>query len=85
MIDYLSCPVHLLRLSTQLLTVGLAMLLAGIVVAYGIDGQLSIPVQVAAHGATIFGPTLLKVGYVLRLLAQHQQRRGSREVYGAVA
>ncbi len=85
MIDYLSCPAHLLRLSTHLLTAGLAMLLVGIVVAYGLGGHLSIPVQVAAHGATIFGPTLLKIGYVLRLLAQHQQRRGLGEVYGAVA
>lgn len=83
MIDYLSCPAHLLRLSTQLLVAGLVLLLAGIGVAYGLDSHLSIPAQVAAHGSIILGPTLMKIGYVLRLLAQHKQRRDIQEVCGA--
>lgn len=75
MIEYLTCPKNLLRVSTQLLLVGLAMLLAGVVVAYGLDGRLTIGAQVAAHSAVILGPSLLKIGYVMRLLAQHLMRK----------
>ena len=42
MIEYLSCPKNLLRVSTQLLLAGLALLLVGVVVAYGLDSRLSI-------------------------------------------
>ena len=51
MIEYLSCPKNLLRVSTQLLLAGLALLLVGVVVAYGLDSRLSIGTQVAAHSA----------------------------------
>jgi hypothetical protein len=79
MIDYLSCPKHLLFLSTQLLLAGLALLLVGVVVAYGLDGRLAIGPQVAAHAAVILGPSLLKIGYVMRLLAQHLMRKAGWE------
>lgn len=79
MIDYLSCPKNLLRVSTQLLLAGLALLLVGVVVAYGLDSRLSIGTQVAAHSAVILGPSLLKIGYVMRLLAQHYLGKAGRE------
>lgn len=79
MIEYLSCPKNLLRVSTQLLLAGLALLLVGVVVAYGLDSRLSIATQVAAHSAVILVPSLLKIGYVMRLLAQHLQRKAGWE------
>ena len=79
MIEYLSCPKNLLRVSTQLLLAGLALLLVGVVVAYGLDSRLSIGIQVAAHSAVILGSSLLKIGYVMRLLAQHLQRKAGWE------
>jgi len=56
-----------------------AALLVGVVVAYGLDSRLSIATQVAAHSAVILGPSLLKIGYVMRLLAQHLQRKAGWE------
>ena len=56
-----------------------ALLLVGVVVAYGLDSRLSIGTQVAAHSAVILGPSLLKIGYVMRLLAQHLQRKAGWE------
>jgi hypothetical protein len=75
MIQYLSCPKNLLRLSTQLLVAGMLLLLAGVGGAYGLDGRLSIPALVVAHCGVIVGPTLLKIGYVLRLIVQHLMRK----------
>ena len=79
MIEYLSCPRNVLRLSTRLLVAGLLLLLLGVVVAYGLDSRLTIGTQVAAHSAVILGPSLLKIGYVMRLLAQHYLGRAGRE------
>jgi len=47
--------------------------------AYFVDGQLNLQSIVAAHAFTILGPTLLKLGYVLRLVAQHQMRKDGWE------
>ena len=55
------------------------LMLVGVVVAYGLDSRLSIGTQVAAHSAVILGPSLLKIGYVMRLLAQHLQRKAGWE------
>jgi len=33
-------------------------------------------VLVAMHAMTIIGPTLIKIGYVMRLLAQHRMGKG---------
>ena len=71
MIDYLACPAHLLRLSSRMLIAGLLVLLAGVVAGYGMEHELGIPALVLAHSAVIVGPTLLKLGYVARLVAQH--------------
>lgn len=80
MIKFLSCPNNLLRLSSQLLIAGLAILLAGIVAGYGLEGRLGIPALVLAHSGVVIGPTLLKLGYVARLVAQHYLRRVGAEV-----
>ncbi|WP_298185435.1 transmembrane sensor/regulator PpyR [uncultured Pseudomonas sp.] len=75
MLGYFACPQRALQLATQLLWVGLLLLLCGLLGAYGLTAQLSIGSQVAAHSLTIIGPALLKLGYVLRLAAQQQMRK----------
>lgn len=82
MFQLFSNPQNVLRLSSQVLVVGLAMLLSGIYGAYLYAGALSIPALVSMHALTILGPTLLKIGYVLRLLSQY---RIHGQVAGVVA
>lgn len=72
MFDFFSNPQNVLHLSSRVLGAGLALLLAGIFGAYLYDGHLPIVVLVSMHAMTIIGPTLLKIGYVMRLLAQHR-------------
>ena len=72
MFNFFSNPHNVLRLSSQVLAVGLVMLLGGIYGAYLYAGTLSILVLVSMHALTILGPTLLKVGYVMRLLSQYR-------------
>jgi hypothetical protein len=76
MFDFFSNPLNVLHLSSKVLGVGLLMLLAGIYGAYLYNGHLPIVALVSMHAMTIIGPTLLKIGYVMRLLAQH--RLGTR-------
>lgn len=85
MIEFLSCPKNVLRVSTQLLVAGLLILLAGIGAGYGMEGQLSIPALVIAHSGVVIGPTMLKIGYVMRLIAQHYMRKAGWEANCAVA
>jgi hypothetical protein len=72
MFDFFNNPQNLLHLSSRVLVTGLVMFLAGIYGAYLYDGHLSIVALVSMHAMTIIGPTLLKIGYVMRLLAQHR-------------
>ncbi|MCK8666541.1 transmembrane sensor/regulator PpyR [Pseudomonas azerbaijanoccidens] len=72
MFHFFSNPQNVLHLSSRVLGVGLAMLLAGIYGAYLYEGHLSILALVSLHAMTIIGPTLLKIGYVMRLLSQHR-------------
>lgn len=72
MFHFFSNPQNVLRLSSRVLAAGLVMLLAGIYGAYLYDGALSIPALVSMHAMTIIGPTLLKIGYVMRLLSQYR-------------
>lgn len=58
----------------MLLLGGLVMLLVGIILAYGCDAYLSLPQLVGAHAMTILGPTAIKLGYVMRLLAFNRLR-----------
>jgi hypothetical protein len=76
MFAYFSNPQNVLQLSSKILGVGLAMLLAGIYGAYLYAGFLPIVVLVAMHAMTIVGPTLIKIGYVMRLLSQHRLGKG---------
>ncbi|MCW3148316.1 hypothetical protein N8H22_06815 [Stutzerimonas stutzeri] len=65
-------PHHLLHLANALMLGGLLLLLLGVSGAYLIDQRLSLPVVVTAHALVILGPTALKIGYVMRLLAQRR-------------
>jgi len=76
MFAYFSNPQNVLHLSSNMLGVGLALLLAGIYGAYLYAGHLPIVILVAMHAMTIIGPTLIKLGYVMRLLAQHRMGKG---------
>ncbi|RON50320.1 transmembrane sensor/regulator PpyR [Pseudomonas frederiksbergensis] len=72
MFDFFSNPQNVLRLSSKVLGLGLTLLLVGIYGAYFYGGHLPIVALVSMHAMTIIGPTLLKIGYVMRLLAQHR-------------
>ena len=74
MFAYFSNPQNVLHLSSKVLVAGLVMLLAGIYGAYLYDGHMPIALLVAMHALTILGPTLIKIGYVMRLLAQYRLR-----------
>lgn len=65
-------PAHILHLSSQLLWSGLSLLLLGLLAAYGLERYLNVPALVLAHSLTLIGPSLLKIGYVLRLIAQER-------------
>ncbi|QHF39067.1 transmembrane sensor/regulator PpyR [Pseudomonas sp. S34] len=71
MSNFFSNPQNVLHLSNRVLGVGLVMLLAGVYGAYFYAGHLSIVALVSMHAMTILGPTLLKIGYVMRLLSQY--------------
>ncbi|POA48930.1 transmembrane sensor/regulator PpyR [Pseudomonas sp. MPR-ANC1] len=75
MFTFLESPLNVLHLSSKVLVAGLIVLLAGIYGAYLYQGNMPIALLVAMHAMTILGPTLLKIGYVMRLLAQYQTRR----------
>lgn len=72
MFDFFTNPHNVLQLANRVLGAGLALLLAGIYGAYLYDGHLPIVALVSLHAMTIIGPTLLKIGYVMRLLSQHR-------------
>lgn len=72
MIDYIRPQQNLLFLSNVTLAAGLVMLTAGIALAYVLDFHLSIGELVGAHALTILGPSAIKIGYVMRLLASYQ-------------
>ena len=74
---------HILHLSSQLLWSGLFLLLLGLLAAYGMERYLNVPTLVLAHSLTLIGPSVLKIGYVLRLIAQ--ERLNDRACAHAVA
>ncbi|TRX74987.1 transmembrane sensor/regulator PpyR [Pseudomonas mangiferae] len=79
-LDLLECPQRALHLANRLLLSGAALGTGGLVAAYGLDTWLPIPALVLAHGLTVVGPGLLKIGYVMRLLSQARLRRFDGEV-----
>lgn len=74
MLDIFACPPRTLRPANRLLGAGLALLLLGLSGAYGLDRRLDLALQVGAHALVILGPSLLKIGYVMRLAAQQRLR-----------
>ncbi|TMU76724.1 transmembrane sensor/regulator PpyR [Pseudomonas fluorescens] len=82
MFTFFESPLNVLHLSSKVLVAGLLMLLAGIYGAYLYNGQMPIALLVAMHALTILGPTLIKIGYVMRLLAQYRIR-GPETTVGA--
>lgn len=85
MFDFFNNPTHVLSLSTRVLWTGLIMLLAGIIGAYVLDLHLNLVELVSLHAMTIVGPTLIKIGYVMRLLAQHNLRKAQHTALLAIA
>ncbi|MFC5698445.1 transmembrane sensor/regulator PpyR [Pseudomonas sp. GCM10022186] len=85
MASVFGCPQRLLQLSYLFLWIGLFQLLLGIAGAYYLDAQLGLSMLIGAHGMVILGPTLLKLGYVMRLTAQYQIRKKEREFACAIA
>ena len=74
MLTFFESPLNVLHLSSKVLIAGLVMLLAGIYGAYLYDGHMPIALLVPMHALTILGPTLIKIGYVMRLLALYRLR-----------
>ena len=85
MTSVFGCPRRLLQLSHLFLWTGLSQLLLGIAGAYYLDAQLGLAMLIGAHGLVILGPTLLKLGYVMRLTALYQMRKKEREFACAIA
>lgn len=83
MFAFLASPRRALRLSNHMLVCGMAMLIIGVLLAYGLSTYLSLTCLILAHLMTLLGPTLLKLGYVLRLQAHYRLKlrmrpRGAR-------
>lgn len=70
-------PVQILQLSTRLLWAGLLLLILGMVAAYGLEKHLNLATLILAHSLTLIGPSVLKIGYVLRLIAQERLAEGA--------
>ncbi|WP_425540812.1 hypothetical protein [Stutzerimonas chloritidismutans] len=63
---------RLLLFANLSMALGVLLLLLGIAGAYVVDDHLQLGAVVASHALVILGPTALKIGYVMRLLAQRQ-------------
>lgn len=81
MINFIRQPQYLLLLSSFILIAGLGMLVAGIALAYVFDLHLTLVELVVAHALTILGPTAIKIGYVMRLVADYQIKREESHGY----
>ncbi|MBH3408889.1 transmembrane sensor/regulator PpyR [Pseudomonas glycinae] len=75
MFTFFENPLNVLHLSSKVLVAGVVMLLAGIYGAYLYQGHMPIALLVGMHAMTIVGPTLIKIGYVMRLLSQYRLGR----------
>lgn len=65
-------PHRLLIVANLSMAIGLVLLVLGVAGAYVFDRQLTLGAVVGCHALVILGPTALKIGYVIRLLAQRQ-------------
>lgn len=74
MLYRLSAPHRLMHTANALMIAGVLLLLAGISGAYLFDQHLALSSIVACHALVILGPTALKIGYVMRLLAERSEK-----------
>lgn len=70
-----ACPQRVLRLSSTLLAGGVLLLVSGSAVAYGPGETLALGTRIGGHILIILGPTLFKIGYVMRLAALQRLQR----------
>ncbi len=66
----LKSPANVFNLAKNFILAGVAILIVGVLGAYGFDKQISLRLVVGAHMLTIVGPSLIKLGYVMRLSVQ---------------
>ncbi len=72
---FFESPLRVLHLSTFMMMIGVLILSTGIALAYGNFVQLTMGELIGAHVLIVLGPTLFKLGYVLRLVAQQRIHR----------
>lgn len=65
-----ACRTH--QLGNMTMMVGLLLLASGVLGGYVLDSYLGLLSQVSAHVLVIIGPTLIKIGYVMRINARHR-------------
>lgn len=85
MSNYFDSSSNVLRLSHKILAIGATFLSAGVYGAYFYDAPLAIGTLVSMHAMVILGPTLLKIGYVMRLLAQRRLGSANSNLICALA
>ena len=73
MSSVLESPVNVFNLANRLILSGVAILIVGVLGAYGFDKQIGLGLVVGAHMLTIVGPSLVKLGYVMRLSVQSKR------------
>lgn len=67
-------PPRLISAANALMISGVLVLFAGISGAYLFDQHLPMGSVVAAHALVILGPSAVKIGYVMRLLAERREK-----------
>ncbi len=74
MLYHSASPQRLMGAANALMAAGILLLLLGISGAYLFDRHLAMGSIIAAHALVILGPTALKIGYVMRLLAERKTK-----------
>lgn len=67
-----SDPIRTHQFGNMAMLTGLFILVAGGLGGYVWDSYLGLPYQVLAHVLVILGPTLMKIGYVMRINARQR-------------
>lgn len=66
----LESPRKVFNLANNLVVSGVVILLVGVLGAYCFDEAIGLGLVVGSHMLTIVGPSLVKLGYVMRLSVQ---------------
>ncbi len=74
MLYHSASPQRLMSTANALMVAGVLLLLTGISGAYVFDRHLAMGSIIASHTLVILGPTALKIGYVMRLLAERREK-----------